>query len=55
MAGEIFEEFGQSYRVDLIPSSGGVFEVEIDGELIYSKATTHRHAVYEDDVAPHLR
>ncbi len=55
MASDIFEEFGQRYRVDLIPSRGGVFEVEIDGELIYSKKATDRHAVYAQDVAPHLR
>lgn len=28
----------------LIPSSGGVFEVEVDGELIYSKKELGRHA-----------
>ena len=27
-----------------MPSSGGRFEVTLDGELIYSKALTHRHA-----------
>ena len=27
----------------LIPSDGGRFEVEVDGELIYSKLKTHRH------------
>ncbi len=28
----------------LIPSKGGVFELEIDGELVYSKKETGRHA-----------
>jgi selenoprotein W-related protein len=28
----------------LVPSSGGVFEVEVNGSLIYSKKTTGRHA-----------
>jgi selenoprotein W-related protein len=34
--------------VELIPSSGGVFEVERDGELIYSKKRTGRHAEWEE-------
>ena len=28
--------------VDLVPSSGGAFEVSLDGELIYSKLETGR-------------
>lgn len=28
----------------LIPSTGGRFEVTLDGELLYSKAATRRHA-----------
>ncbi len=28
----------------MIPSSGGVFEVVADGELVYSKRATGRHA-----------
>jgi selenoprotein W-related protein len=28
----------------LIPSSGGRFEVEVNGELLYSKLATGRHA-----------
>ena len=28
----------------LLPSSGGRFEVMVDGELIYSKKATGRHA-----------
>lgn len=31
-------------RVDLVPSSGGAFEVTLDDELIYSKKATRRHA-----------
>ncbi len=30
--------------IQLIPSSGGRFEVTLDGELIYSKAALKRHA-----------
>jgi selenoprotein W-related protein len=40
--------------VELIPSSGGVFEVVRDGTLIFSKKRTGRHAEWED-VAPGLR
>jgi selenoprotein W-related protein len=29
-------------RVDLIPSSGGVFEVKVDGALVFSKKATNR-------------
>jgi selenoprotein W-related protein len=38
---------GWSHRLSeirLIPSSGGRFEVSLDGELIFSKATLDRHA-----------
>ena len=30
--------------IQLIPSSGGRFEVVLDGELIFSKASLKRHA-----------
>ena len=30
--------------MELIPSSGGVFEVEVNGSLVYSKKATGRHA-----------
>ena len=30
--------------LELIPSSGGRFEVEVDGDLIFSKAQLGRHA-----------
>jgi selenoprotein W-related protein len=55
MAEAIFEEFGQAYEITLIPTRGGLFEVVVDGELVYSKKETGRHADYESDVAPHLR
>ncbi len=54
-AEQIFEEFGQKYDVRLIPGSGGVFEVTVDGDLVYSKKASGRHAEYESDIAPHLR
>ncbi len=55
MVEDIFEEFGQKYDIHLIPSRGGVFEVTVDGTLVFSKLATDRHADYETDVAPHLR
>jgi len=30
--------------VEMVPSSGGRFEVSLDGDLIYSKASLRRHA-----------
>ena len=30
--------------MELVPSSGGRFEVSLDGELIFSKASLKRHA-----------
>lgn len=31
-------------EVRLVPSSGGVFDVSVDGRLIFSKKTLGRHA-----------
>ncbi len=31
-------------EVKMIPSDGGKFEVTVNGQLIYSKMATHRHA-----------
>jgi selenoprotein W-related protein len=53
MEARIREAFPDA-TVELIPSSGGVFEVTRDGELIYSKRQTGRHAEWED-VAERLR
>ena len=30
--------------IEIVPSGGGVFEVTVDGESIYSKKQTKRHA-----------
>jgi selenoprotein W-related protein len=30
--------------LELVPSSGGVFEVSVDGEVIFSKKALGRHA-----------
>jgi selenoprotein W-related protein len=32
----------------IVPSRGGVFEVEVDGELVYSKKATGRHAEHDE-------
>ncbi len=38
-------------EVALIPSSGGVFEVSLGDELIYSKKATGRHAENDEVLA----
>lgn len=40
--------------LELVPSSGGVFEVTLDGELIFSKAALGRHA-HDGEIAELLR
>ncbi len=41
MATEILETYKQKLAgLELVPSKGGVFEVKIDDELVYSKAET---------------
>jgi selenoprotein W-related protein len=34
--------------VKIIPSKGGVYEVTVDGDLVYSKKATGRHAEPEE-------
>jgi selT/selW/selH-like putative selenoprotein len=41
-------------RLELVPASGGRFEVTLDGELIFSKASTGRHAA-QGEVAEEVR
>ena len=31
-------------EIKMVPSDGGKFEVTVNGQLIYSKTSTHRHA-----------
>ena len=55
MASEILEEFEHKIQdFTLIPSRGGVFEVIVGDELVYSKKETGRHADYEE-VGPTVR
>lgn len=42
MADVVSSKFGKDIEIDLIPSSGGVFEVSLDGELLFSKKETGR-------------
>lgn len=42
----------QIENITLIPSKGGVFEVVVDGDLIYSKKETGQHAEYEQVAGP---
>ena len=42
---ELTKQFeGDIQSIRLIPSEGGRFEVTVDGQLIYSKLQTRRHA-----------
>ena len=53
MMEQLLEEFEESIdEFTLIPSRGGVFEVDVDGSRIYSKKATGRHAEYEDVAGP---
>jgi selenoprotein W-related protein len=45
LASELLKEFEPEIdAIRLIPSDGGRFEVVINGQSIYSKLQTHRHA-----------
>jgi selenoprotein W-related protein len=55
MADQLLAEFSSSIEaLELIPSSGGRFEVVAGDQLIYSKKATGRHAEY-DEVATSFR
>lgn len=55
MVDQLLEEFEhQLSGITLIPSRGGVYEVELDGELVFSKKALERHAEYEE-VAEQVR
>lgn len=32
----------------MVPSGGGVFEVTVNGDLVFSKKATKRHPTYSD-------
>lgn len=49
----LLEEFEPDISdLTLVPSRGGAFEVAVDGDLVYSKKETGRHAEYEEVAAP---
>ena len=46
------EEFEQDIsELVLVPSRGGVFEVAVDDQLVYSKKATGRHADHDEILA----
>ena len=47
MAAAIKARF-KGVKIEMIESSGGVFEVASEGKLIYSKKATGRHATHEE-------
>ena len=53
MVEQLLNEFERNIEnLTLIPSGGGVYEVVVDGDLIYSKKATGEHAEYEQVAAP---
>lgn len=49
MTEELLRDFGNDIReLTLAPSSGGRFEVTVDGRLIFSKKATGRHPEYSE-------
>jgi selenoprotein W-related protein len=45
LAGDLLKQFEHLVEnVTLVPSDGGRFEVSVNGQLIYSKLETKRHA-----------
>ena len=53
MVEHLLDDFEQNItQITLIPSTGGVFEVSVDGTLVYSKVETGRHAEPEDVLGP---
>ncbi len=53
MVDKLLEEFEHNISsFGLIPSTGGVFEVVVDGDLVYSKKETGEHAEYEQVAGP---
>jgi selenoprotein W-related protein len=52
---EVLEGWGPRIEsLELVPTSGGVFEVTLDGELVFSKRSLGRHAE-DGEIAALLR
>jgi len=48
----LLEEFEHDITdLTVVPSRGGVFEVEVDGQLVFSKKKIGRHADYDEVLA----
>jgi selenoprotein W-related protein len=46
---KLYEEFAHRIAtIQLITSKGGVFEVTVNGVLLYSKKATKRHTTFEE-------
>ena len=54
MAEKIFDEFGLTFNVLLIPGEKGVYDVTVGDTRVYSKHETGRHAEWEE-VAEKIR
>ena len=54
MAEKIFDEFVMTFDILLVPGEKGVYDVTVEGDRIYSKHETGRHAEYEE-VAEKIR
>lgn len=48
MADIFTNKYGSKIKSELIPSSGGVFEITLDGKLVYSKQKTGRFPEKKD-------
>lgn len=48
MAELLSNRFGKNLKVDLVPSSGGAFEISLDGNLVYSKLKTGKFPEEKD-------
>ena len=49
MTDKLYKDFRDKIEaLTLISSSGGAYEVKVDGHLVYSKKATKRHATYSE-------
>jgi len=49
LAEAVLDEFGLDVKeLRLVPSHGGVFEVSLDGQLVFSKKRTGRHPTVKE-------
>ena len=48
MADIFSNKYGSNFESEFVPSSGGVFEITLDGKLVYSKQKTGRFPEKQD-------